>query len=127
MVARGDKQKEKTVRKEMKAKQKIKRDLTRISFLLAVTGIIIMLVIVALGNPRSGGFYYHYVPELLGIYCFGIWARQINFTLRKVLALSVFTAVTVPILLGNLLSILITVWLAIGFPLGYIVERSNEK
>jgi len=111
----------------MRFPQKIKRDFTKPSFLLSVTCITVMIVIVALGNPKSGGFYYHYAPELLGIYCFGIWARQTKFTLRKVLGLTVFTAVIVPILLGNLLWIIITVWLVSAFPLGYIIERSNEK
>jgi len=112
---------------KMKFSQKIKRDFTRPSFLLAVTCITVMLVIVALGNPRVGGFYYHYIPEILGIYCFGIWTRQVKFTLRKVLLLSVFIAITTPLMLGNLFYVLITAWLASACPLGYIIERSNEK
>ena len=86
-----------------------------------------MLVVVALGNPKVGGFYWHYAPEILGIYCFGIWARQVKFTFRKTLMFSLFSAIITPLMLGNLLYVFITAWLAAACPLGYIVERSNEK
>lgn len=102
------------------------RDLLRNPFFgMACLCLSIMMLVVLLGDPRVGYFYYHFIPEMFGIYFLGITMASLKLSVKHVFVIYFI----VSMLNSNLNFIRLIVGLILGWPLllGYWVYGKVEK
>ena len=99
------------------------------TFLLAIFCFVIMMVLYFIGNPRLGGFYWHFVPEMFGVYFIGMWTVDIKWNFKEVFGIYCLTTFLVPLLRGSVQIMAFVLSAIIGFPMviGYYMCKQNLK
>jgi hypothetical protein len=87
-------------------------------FILASAFLIIPFFISYLGNPHHGGFYFHFIPEMISFYFLGFWTYYVKYSFKFTFFIYLLTVMLTPIFVGIPLNLLYLIILPVPMMIG---------